>query len=251
MSDYLTLEIQRSLYQYYLLDDSDSELLMLHTLMKEPGHYRGAIFGKEYVNRSREESAERWRKSWLGPNPIYGALNFRRSFRMRRALFERIRADIELHDARFPHETFFRHCPDATGRPAIDINLKMASALHQLAYNVPSYGLLSYALDVGASSSDAFLENFCTAVVWLYTEQTLGEAEEDTISRILEKNVMRGLPGLYLSIDTSGAEVRQLSTAKTRMVRNTPSSCKRRLIMRATSVISSSALQVSVPIIPY
>jgi len=79
---------------------------------------------------------------------------------------------------------------DATGRQAIDINLKLASALHHLASNVPSFGLLDYALQIGASSSDEFLENFCKAVCKLYKTRTLGEPTEETIVRILDKKIL-------------------------------------------------------------
>ena len=79
------------------------------------------------LNRFRTDYDKLLKKDYFGENPIYLSAMFRRRFRMRRSLFEKILDDLVSSDS------YFSQKKDALGLLGFSPHQKLTSALRMLA----------------------------------------------------------------------------------------------------------------------
>jgi hypothetical protein len=83
---------------------------------------------RSWTDRKREEGQERLMADYFAPNPIYSERQFRRRFRMSKALF------IRIMDALSGWYAYFRQRPDALGKAGFTPHQKCTASLRQLCY---------------------------------------------------------------------------------------------------------------------
>jgi hypothetical protein len=86
-----------------------------------PGNYPN-------LNRNRELYHELLIKDYFCANPTYDDCHFRRRYRMRRQLFEKIMSDVVSHDS------YFEQRYDACGVKGFSSHQKLTCALRYMAY---------------------------------------------------------------------------------------------------------------------
>ncbi len=172
------------------LCDSDGEETPFKR-QKNKGSRRGKAPDKA---RDFEGAYQRFKRMYFDPQPIYNDRDFRRRFRMRKTLFEKIYADMIIES------TFFQQKSDCTGKCGVHPLIKIISALRMLCY-----GLAADALDENFQISETLslqcLKKFCTTLVEFYGNKYSGPPKQDEIKRILRENSERGFPGMIGSLD--------------------------------------------------
>lgn len=132
---------------------------------------------------------------YLADDAVYTDKLFRRRFRMKKRLLQKILNDIENSG-----NEFFTQKPDACGKPGASPLQKVTAALRMLAKGVSADSLDDY-VRLGESTVLRCLKEFCATIVDLYGEEYLRQPTEQDIQRLLKENEDRGFPGCLGSVD--------------------------------------------------
>ena len=100
---------------------------------REPLHRSksgGSKPGREYVFRDREHHHDLLYRDYFSERPTFGAVKFRRRFRMRRDLFVRIMDGVSSYNP------WFLQKRDALGRLGVSTLQKCVAAMRMLAYGM-------------------------------------------------------------------------------------------------------------------
>lgn len=122
--------------------------------------------------------------------------DFRRRFRMRRCLFERIMSRL-VEDT---HCNYFVQKPDATGLLGFLPEQKVTCALRMLAYG-SSADQLDEFIRMGESTALETMKTFCSSVIRLFGPEYLRKPTQFDLELLLAENAARGFPGMIGSLD--------------------------------------------------
>ena len=203
-----------------LNDDDDDAFLLLFAL-----HQRQVLKGRRCrilfnrspnIERGRHEAALRLLNDyWGGPGrmPTYTdskmqpllqnyiinstylfAGQFRRRFRMRKTVFERIVESLTEHD------DYFLQKPDAAQRMGFTSIQKVTAAMRMLAYG-SSADQLDEVIRMGETTVLECLKRFVKGVRELFEKTYLREPTVEDMNWILQDNAKRGFPGMIGSLD--------------------------------------------------
>jgi hypothetical protein len=126
--------------------------------------------------------------------PTYPPKVFRRRFRMRRSLFNRIRLGVMHFD------DYFICKPDACGALGFSSYQKCTAAVRMLAYGIAG-DLVDEYVRMSESTCLEAMYKFCRAVVQVFGPEYLREPNATDMTRLLAINEARGFPGMIGSID--------------------------------------------------
>ena len=192
----------------YFFDSSSSEdidaehyhnelnmLELYHNEVEESSHKRGgSTVGRRYLEREHFAGNERLMNDYFVENPTYSAEMFRRRFRMRRPLFNRILAAIRNHDR------YFTFRPNASKTQGFSGHQKMTAAMRMLAYGCPADSI-DETLRISESTVLESLDRFCQAICNIYGDEYVRRPNEADVQRLLQMHGSRGWPGMLGSID--------------------------------------------------
>ncbi|XP_070672023.1 uncharacterized protein [Malus domestica] len=132
--------------------------------------------------------------NYFDPNSVYTEEDFRRRFRMRRHVFERLLCDVQQVNP------YFRQKRDRASRPSFSSHQKVVVALRMMAYGSPvdsideTHGMFEFTcLDT--------LQEFCDTIVQLYKDEYLCELNQEDLNWLIRKVEDRGFPGMIGSLD--------------------------------------------------
>lgn len=172
-----------------------SENIISESPEREEKRRGGSAPGKR-PNRPRDFQG-RWRRFYelyFSPHPVYSDEQFRRRFRMRRVLFNRI------FDAVQAHSSFFTQKEDCTGKPGIHPMMKMTAALRVLAYGCCGDSL-DETLEISESVVSTCVSQFTRAIIEVFGPYYLRSPTAEDVNSLLDENAKRGFPGMVGSID--------------------------------------------------
>ncbi|GLT72463.1 hypothetical protein SLA2020_443970 [Shorea laevis] len=147
-----------------------------------------------FIRRNTIEGHQRLLTDYFSESPVYPPKKFRRRFRMRRSLFLRIQAAIEVH------EPYFVQKRDAAKKLGHSSLQKMTAALRMLAYGISGDFMDEY-LQIAENTATKCMKLFVRTVISIYSDKYLRSPNSDDIARLLEVNESRGFPGMLGSID--------------------------------------------------
>ncbi|GJZ55367.1 ALP1-like protein [Tanacetum coccineum] len=150
------------------------------------------IIRRNPIVRDRPGVHDRLVAAYFVEQPMYTPNQFRKQFRMRQKLFNRIVRD--LNDT-YP---YFQQNIDAVGRCGISTLVNCTSTIHQIAYDfVPD--LLDEYLQIDTKTARDCLVNFCNGIMELYGEEYLRKPTQTNIDKLYayhrEKHKFSGLVG--------------------------------------------------------
>lgn len=198
---YMDDSIRRNLRRF---DDSDDEVAAImiaidnrhmKRVRRRRKRHGGSRPGK--APNKKRNFAQRWQRFqelYFVQRPVFGAETFRRRFRMRRALFERIAKQVCAGN------TFFQHRRDAAGKLGIHPYMKVIAAFRVLCYGC-SADSLDENLEISEAVVNRCVDEFCASIIEIYGDHYLRAPTEDDIARLLRENEERGFPGMMGSID--------------------------------------------------
>ena len=126
-------------------------------LAKRPKH-RGSMIGRKVVSRDIVAGAKRIFADYFSENPVFSETQFRRRFRMRRALFLRILLRIQGYD------DYFTQKKDALGRLGLSPLQKATAAMRMLAYGFAADATDEY-IRIGEETARQCCYRFTDAVI--------------------------------------------------------------------------------------
>lgn len=171
----------------FLEDEFDDDLLLLLQHQQQGGSRPGKA-----PNRFRGNSP--FLSDYFGERPLFSEQDFRRRYRMRKSLFQKIVNDAMAFDP------YFQQKMDAFGIPGIHPYVKVGSSLHMMAYNSPADALEEYFRLAESTAMESF-ERFINFIVIEYGPVYLGQLSPEELERLLQEQQQRGLPGCYGSLD--------------------------------------------------
>ena len=146
----------------------------------------GSKVGKaSNLNRFRTDYDKLLKKDYFGENPIYSSAMFRRRFRMRRSLFEKILDDLVSSDS------YFSQKKDALGLLGFSPHQKLTSALRMLAYGT-SADQLDDLTRMSESTTLNNLQHFCNAIINRYGKEYLRAPTKEDLEMILRLHEGQG-----------------------------------------------------------
>ncbi|XP_026397025.1 uncharacterized protein LOC113291745 [Papaver somniferum] len=144
--------------------------------------------------RNRNEGAELLWRDYFCPNPTFPPNVFRRRFRMRRQLFNRIVTDVVGVNRYFVQKI------DACGVMGLNPHQKVTAAIRMLSYGCAADVLDEY-LCIGETTVLEATRWFCITVVHLYGKEYLSKPTASDVELLLNQNRSRGFLGMMGSID--------------------------------------------------
>ncbi|XP_071704251.1 uncharacterized protein [Rutidosis leptorrhynchoides] len=133
---------------YSSFDDEYTMLAleMLEADQSDEGDSSNVRLTRRYIRRDHHEAHERLIRDYFAERPKYSEVEFKRRFRMRRRVFNRIMEGILNFSANRLPEYFewFHVKPDCRGELGISTHLKIMAALRQLAYGYAPDALDEY-----------------------------------------------------------------------------------------------------------
>ncbi|XP_021773292.1 putative nuclease HARBI1 [Chenopodium quinoa] len=145
-------------------------------------------------DRRREEGHARLYNDYFAEVPVYPSSLFRRRFRMRKHVFERLLNAVTQHDP------WFQQRRDAAGRLGLSPLQKCTAAVRQLAYGCASDACDEY-VRISEATSRLALQKFTEGVINLFGDQYLRRPNITDMERLLRIGEERGFPGMIGSID--------------------------------------------------
>ncbi|XP_038695446.1 uncharacterized protein LOC119992725 [Tripterygium wilfordii] len=147
-----------------------------------------------FINRDHVKAYNELVEKYFVVDCIYPLRMFRQRFRMRRKLFHRIQADIEVV------EPYFQLKYDCTGRADFSSIQKITVALRILAYENP-IDREDEALSIAETTTTETVRIFCRTIIDMYSEQYLRSHNGRDLIRLLDDNKSRGFPGKIGPLD--------------------------------------------------
>ncbi|XP_021763762.1 uncharacterized protein LOC110728417 [Chenopodium quinoa] len=154
-------------------------------------------------DRGREEGHARLYNDYFAEVPVYPSSLFRRRFRMRKHVFERLLNAVTQHDP------WFQQRRDAAGRLGLSPLQKCTAAVRQLAYGCASDVCDEY-VRISEETSRLALQKFTEGVINLFGDQYLRRPNIADMERLLRIGEERGFPGMIGSIDCSCNDINVL-----------------------------------------
>ncbi|XP_026447009.1 uncharacterized protein LOC113347540 [Papaver somniferum] len=146
------------------------------------------------IPRNREAGDILLWNDYFSDNPTYPANIFRRRFRMRRELFNRILADVVSRNP------YFAQKRDACGILGLSPHQKVTAAIRMLAYGCAADAIDEY-LRIGETTVLEATRRFCKTIVVLYGKEYLRSPTAGDVELLLKENKDRGFPGMLGSVD--------------------------------------------------
>ena len=161
---------------------------------EEQPQWGGSLAGRSYKPRNRAMTQANLMNNYFNPNSVYTKEDFRRRFRMRRHVFERLLRNVQQVNP------YFRQKRDRAGRQGFSPHQKVTVALRMMAYGSPADSMDE---THGMSESTCLdtLEQFCVTIVQVYKDEYLREPNQEDLNRLLRKAEDRGFPGMIGSLD--------------------------------------------------
>jgi len=147
-------------------------------------------------------------KDYFDPNPTYNAHLFRRRFRMRRELFERIKEEM----LRNHYDHFRTKVNPVDGLTGFTVEQKMTAALRVLAYGGAADQQDEY-VRMGEETVRQYLGHFCNAIISSFSSFYLRSPTADDLEYILSLHSSQGFPGRLGSIDVMHWEWKNCPTS--------------------------------------
>ena len=123
--------MEKLVLQFMEDDDEIIMALQINTyiihLIQSQKKRGGSVEGRMTINRNRLEGDFRLFHDYFSENPVYPEFLFRRRYRMRVSLFQRILADIQNHDH------YFIQKRDAAGKLGFSPFQKLTLAMRMMA----------------------------------------------------------------------------------------------------------------------
>nr|XP_011459904.1 PREDICTED: uncharacterized protein LOC101296748 [Fragaria vesca subsp. vesca] len=155
---------------------------------------RGSMKGHNFVPRNIAKGHKNLYRDYFADPPIFPDNVFRRRFRMRRHVFDRI------HNAVLSCDPYFVQKRNAVGAIGLSSYQKITAALRMLAYGVPADNVDEY-VRIGQTTTLNSLKRFVNAVVVLFGDEYLRSPNRNDITRLLLIGEKHGFPGMLGSID--------------------------------------------------
>lgn len=168
-----------------------SQLNKIGKTGKQGGSQPGRL---QNVNRKRAYYSLLLMQDYFNSNAIYGAQFFRRRFRMRKQLFERILSEIVEADS------FFCQRFDALKVSGLTPHQKVCMAVRMLATGNAADDM-DDRYRMGESTALQCLQRFCQTIIDLYGDSYLRSPTVEDLERLLKQNSNRGFPGMLGSVD--------------------------------------------------
>ena len=135
-------------------------------------------------------------KDYFDPNPTYNARMFRRRFRMRRELFDRIEEELLKNH----NEHFKTKVNPVDGLTGFTFEQKMTAALRVLAYAGAADQQDEY-VRMGEETVRQYLRHFCNAIISSFSSFYLRSPTAEDLEYVLSLHSSEGFPGRLGSID--------------------------------------------------
>ncbi|KAK1648358.1 hypothetical protein QYE76_066163 [Lolium multiflorum] len=184
-----------------LLNDDETEMMVLLFGLKQTedrlkllDQRKGSVMGRMCIPRNRALGHEQLMQDYFAEVPTYPPRLFRRRYRMRRSLFERIVKDCEANC------DYFKQRRNAAQVMGFSPYQKISAAMRVIAYGIPADYTDEY-LRIGVQTTTDCVRMFAKMVIKLYGEQYLRAPNEDDTKRLMEINEKRGWPGMLGSLD--------------------------------------------------
>nr|XP_051230476.1 uncharacterized protein LOC127348507 [Lolium perenne] len=184
-----------------LLNDDETEMMVLlfglkqtEDRMKLLDPRKGSVMGRMCIPRNRALGHEQLMQDYFAEVPTYPPRLFRRRYRMRRSLFERIVKNCEANCDYFKQR---RNTAQVMGFSPYQKN---SAAMRVIAYGIPADYTDEY-LRIGVQTTTDCVRMFAKMVIKLYGEKYLRAPNEDDTKRLMEINEKRGWPGMLGSLD--------------------------------------------------
>ncbi|XP_008392141.2 uncharacterized protein [Malus domestica] len=161
---------------------------------EEQPQWGGFVAARFYKPRNRAMTHANLMNNYFNPNSVYTEEDFRRHFRMRRHIFERLLRDF--HQVNL----YFRHKWDRASRPGFSPHQKVTIALQMMAYGSLADSM-NEAHDMSKSTYLDTLEQLCDTIVQVYKDEYLREPNQEYLNRLFRKVEDRGFPGMIGSLD--------------------------------------------------
>ncbi|KAH9153643.1 hypothetical protein AeRB84_004144 [Aphanomyces euteiches] len=167
----------------FLLDDTTIDTLQAilpkiladNTVSQQHGSHHGRA---PNIDRQPGIGEKSLRRDYLGTDHYYNDDDFRRRFRVPKAVFHRVCQDIVRTDPRL------RRLKDATGKYGASTNQKVTAALRVLGYGITADAVDEYCR-IAESTAMVCVKRYCKAIVETYESQYLRSPNLDEISSIL------------------------------------------------------------------
>uniref|UniRef100_A0A0D3CRE0 DDE Tnp4 domain-containing protein n=1 Tax=Brassica oleracea var. oleracea TaxID=109376 RepID=A0A0D3CRE0_BRAOL len=147
-----------------------------------------------YIERNHEAGHNHLWNDYFSEDSTFPAHLFRRRFRMKKELFNRIVHRLS------EHVPFFRQRRDATGRPGLSPLQKCTAAIRLLAYGSAADAVDEY-LRLGESTLISCLQQFNEGIIQLFGDEYLRRPTPKDLQPLLDIGEKRGFPGMAGSID--------------------------------------------------
>ena len=180
-------------------------VMKIPTMLQPTNH--NARARRRHIERIREDGHEQLFKMYFSvcPEPIYHEDIFRRRFRMRKHVFERIMEALSSDE-------YFQQKRDATGRLGMSLIQKCTAAIRVLAYGTPP-DLHDECLRMSEQVIRTSVMKFAEGVISNFGKEYLRRPTEEDMARLLHIGEQRGFPGMMGSIDCMHWEWKNCPTA--------------------------------------
>ena len=149
---------------------------------------------REYVFRDREHHHDLLYRDYFSERPTFGAVKFRRCFKMRRDLFVRIMDGVSSYGP------WFLQKRNALGRLDVSTLQKCVAAMRMLAYGVAADAYDDY-FRLGESTVSECMKMFVITVWGCFEGTYLRQPMREDLLHQMEINKGRGFPGMFGSLD--------------------------------------------------
>ena len=166
----------------------------IQRIQEEESQWGGSQEGRRYIPRDREEMDRRLKALYFTSPCRFEGDIFRRRYRMRPHVFDRMMHDVANHDP------YFVQTCDTSDRVGCSTEQKLTCAMRMLAYALPA-DLCDEFLDVAESTALEILKHFTRAIWNVYHKQYLRRPSKADLRRLLNVADKRGFPGMVGSLD--------------------------------------------------
>jgi hypothetical protein len=181
-----------------LLDDDVEQTVVILTakdmLEVRPKKRKGSTMGWLSIPWNRALGQELLMRDYFAEVPTYSHHLFRRRYRMRRSLFNKI------VDACESNTCYFKRKRNAARLIGFSDHQKISVALRIFGYVIPVDYADEY-LRIGEDTTMKSVRRFCKVMIRLYRLTYLQAPNEENTIRLMAENERHGWPGVLGSID--------------------------------------------------
>jgi hypothetical protein len=181
-----------------LLDDDMEDTVVLVAVKELADRQKkvrgGSKVGRLCIPRNRKLGNDLLMRDYFAEVPTYPPHLFRRRYRMRRSLFNKIVRTCETNTR------YFKRKRNAAGLLGFSAHQKISAVMRILAYGIPADYADEY-LRIGEDTSMESVRRFCKVMIRMYGPVYLRAPNEQDTVRLMAQNEARGWPGMLGSID--------------------------------------------------